>query len=71
MAFIIVSQVREHLGVLSRVSVIAENEDELNALLEDGSLEDGATIYRGEVYATIKVTVEKRKLELIRREPKP
>ncbi|GAI63641.1 unnamed protein product [marine sediment metagenome] len=66
--FIIVNPDREHPGVLYRISVIAENEDELNALLEDGSLEDGATIYRGEVYATIKETFEKRKLELIRRE---
>ncbi len=67
MAFIIVNPDREHLGVLWRVSVI-KNEDELNALLEDGSLQDGATIYRGEVYGTIKEVVEKRKLELIRRE---
>ena len=65
--FIIVNPDREHLGVLSRVSII-KNEDELNALLEDGSLQDGATIYRGEVYGTIKEVIEKRKLELIRRE---
>lgn len=66
MAFIIVSQDREHLGVLWRVSVIT-SEDELNDRIEDGSLQAGDTIYQGEVYGTIKEVKEKRKLELIRK----
>jgi len=68
MYFIIVSRDREHLGELWRVSVIRD-EDELNARIEDGSLQvgDGDTIYRGEVYGTIKETKEVRKLELIRK----
>lgn len=64
MGFIIVSQDREHLGELWRVSIIT-NEDELNARVEDGSLQGGDTIYRGEKYGTIKEVKEARKLELI------
>ena len=66
MAFIIVSQEREHLGELWRVSVIT-NEDELNDRIEHGSLQAGDTIYRGELYGTIKEVKEERKLELIRK----
>jgi len=65
MAFIIVSKDQEHLGELWHVSVIT-NEDKLNDLIEDGSLQAGDTIYRGEVYGTIKEVKEVRKLELIR-----
>lgn len=63
MAFIIVSKDQEHLGELWHVSVIT-NENELNGLIEEGSLQAGDTIYRGEVYGTIKEVKEVRKLEL-------
>ena len=66
MVFIIVSQDREHLGELWRVAIIT-NEDELNDRIEDGSLQAGDTIYRGEVYGTIKEVKEVRRLELIRK----
>lgn len=66
MAFIIVSKDREHLGELWRVSIIT-NEDKLNHLIEDGSLQAGDSIYRGELYGTIKEVKEVRKLELIRK----
>jgi len=66
MAFIIVSQDREHLGTLWRVSIIT-NEDELNDRVEDGSLQAGDSIYQGELYGTIKEVKEVRKLELIRK----
>jgi len=65
MPFIIVSQDREHLGVLWRVSIIT-NQDELNDRIEDGSLQAGDTVYQGELYGTIKEVKEERKLELIR-----